>query len=126
MAETEPDNAIPPEPEARWPALLAVVAAALLYATLPQHLSLGPRWLLPAVAGVLTTVAFATHKMAYHAGSIVLGHVLSAVVTIFMLWSVGHLIAGLPTHEESSGVLLRSAAGLWGTNVIVFALWYWR
>src|SRR4029077_220203 len=32
----------------------------------------------------------------------------------------------LPTHRESPLQLLRSGGLLWLTNVIVFALWYWR
>jgi hypothetical protein len=27
---------------------------------------------------------------------------------------------------EPPGILLRSAAILWGTNILVFAIWYWR
>jgi hypothetical protein len=35
-------------------------------------------------------------------------------------------VRGLPAHREAPLQLLRSAGLLWLTNVIVFALWYWR
>jgi uncharacterized membrane protein len=43
-----------------------------------------------------------------------------------MIASVALLIAALPSHKESPTELLISAAALWTTNVLVFALWYWR
>lgn len=117
----------PPEnPESRWPPLIAVVAAGGLYAGLPPYLSVGPRWLLPAVAGALAVAALVAHRAGYHRSNIVLGHVLSAVLTGFLAWSVGLLVAALPGRKEAPVDLLRSAAGLWGTNVLVFGLWYWR
>jgi uncharacterized membrane protein len=36
------------------------------------------------------------------------------------------LIIALPQHTETPIELLSSAACLWATNVLVFALWYWR
>jgi uncharacterized membrane protein len=43
-----------------------------------------------------------------------------------MIASVSLLIAALPAHKESPTALLLSAAFLWFTNILVFALWYWR
>jgi hypothetical protein len=43
-----------------------------------------------------------------------------------MIWSLYLLVAALPSHRESPQDLLRSAAALWITNVLVFASWYWR
>ena len=40
--------------------------------------------------------------------------------------SLALLLRALPLKLEPPGVLLRSAAILWGTNMLVFALWYWR
>ena len=33
---------------------------------------------------------------------------------------------GFASHREAPGALLRAAGSLWVTNVLVFALWYWR
>ena len=35
-------------------------------------------------------------------------------------------MAAVPKHEIDPRTLLRSAVALWVTNVLVFALWYWR
>jgi uncharacterized membrane protein len=43
-----------------------------------------------------------------------------------MAWSLGLLVAYLPSHKQSPADLLRSAAALWVTNILVFAGWYWR
>src|SRR5262249_14374204 len=40
--------------------------------------------------------------------------------------SLVFLIAALPKKLETPEELLVSAASLWITNVLVFALWYWR
>jgi len=32
----------------------------------------------------------------------------------------------LPAHTEAPATLLRSAIVLWVTNILVFAMWYWR
>jgi hypothetical protein len=41
---------------------------------------------------------------------------------------IGHavLVKALPSHQEEPVRLLVSGAELWLTNVLVFALWYWR
>jgi hypothetical protein len=52
--------------------------------------------------------------------------VLTSIVTVDMVWSLGLLLAALPSHKESPLDLLRSASALWITNILVFASWYWR
>ena len=121
---TDPGPANPPEP--RWPALVAVLAAGGLYAALPGYLTVGPRWLLPALAGALALVGVVAYRRGYHVTNIAFGHVQSAVLTGFLLWSLGLLVSALPGHKEPPVAMLRSAAALWGTNILVFALWYWR
>ena len=114
----------PPEP--RWPSLVAVAAVALLYLALPESLVVGPRWLASGliflVAAVLT---FAHHVQWVHTNRI-LGHLLSALLTVLLVWSLVLLVIALPTHKESPEKLLLSAVSLWITNILVFALWYWR
>src|SRR5262245_13619154 len=36
------------------------------------------------------------------------------------------LVYALPARKETPQQLLLSAAALWVTNILVFALWYWR
>lgn len=111
---------------ARWPALIAALAAGGLYAALPDYLSVGPWWLLPLVGGLPAIATAVAHHCGYHRTNVFLGYFVSAVLTCFLFWSVYVLVSALPDRKEPAGALLRSAAALWGTNVLVFALWYWR
>lgn len=112
--------------EARWPALLALVAVGVLNLALPQTLTLGPRWALLAVVGVLLVPTVISHRAGRKDLNRVLGHVVSGVVTLALAGSLGLLLAGLPKKSETPLELAKSAACLWVTNVLVFALWYWR
>jgi hypothetical protein len=114
----------PPEP--RWPAAVAVVAVACSNLALPDVISVGPRWLLLVIVGALLIPTMISNKRGNHQLNHVLGQVVAGVVTIFMVWSLVLLIAALPSHKESPIEMLRSAALLWMTNVLVFASWYWR
>lgn len=113
-------------PEPRWPALVAVLGAGGLYAALPNSLAVGPRWLLLVIVAVLAVPIMIAHRRGNHRLNMVLGHLLSGVLTAFMLWSLALLVAALPARKENPLLLMRSAAALWLTNILVFASWYWR
>src|SRR6185312_11625117 len=46
--------------------------------------------------------------------------------TVALFGSVILLVTALPSNREPPVRLLLSGAALWVTNVLVFALWYWR
>jgi hypothetical protein len=48
-------------PEPRWPAVIAVIAVGGLSVALPPGLTIGPRWLFPAVIGVFLVPTIVTH-----------------------------------------------------------------
>lgn len=112
--------------EPRWPAFVALLAVGCLFLGLPQSLSLGPRWLLLATVFVLLVPIVVSHRVGHYRLNRVLTIVANSVITISMIASLVFLIQGLPKHREPSVSLLLSAAGLWLTNILVFALWYWR
>ena len=112
--------------EPRWPALIAMLADACLYLGLPQRLSVGPRWLLLAIVLFLLVPIIIAHWRGHIRLTRILTLVANGVITAAMIASLAFLIEGLPKHREASEALLRSAAGLWLTNILVFALWYWR
>jgi hypothetical protein len=47
-------------------------------------------------------------------------------VTLALSASIVSLILAMPRRQQPPAELLRSAAVLWITNILVFALWYWR
>jgi hypothetical protein len=93
---------------------------------LPASLSAGPAWMLLVILVVLMVPTVWARYSGVHQLNQVLGYVLNSLVTIDMVWSLGLLVAALPSHKEAPQDLLRSAAELWVTNILVFASWYWR
>lgn len=114
------------KPEPRWQALLAFLAIGGIYLALPSHLIVGPIWLLPALIVVLLVPTVVSHRMGRHSLNYALGVTINGITTLALIGSVFLLVTTLPSHKESPLELLRSGALLWLTNVIVFALWYWR
>jgi hypothetical protein len=114
------------EREPRWTAFVAMLAAGGVYWALPEPLSVGPSWLLAAVILVLMVPIVVTYRHGSHRISRVLTLIATAVITLAMVASLAFMIQGIPHHRDPPQALLRSAAALWITNVLVFALWYWK
>lgn len=114
------------KPEPRWQAVLAFVAVAAIYLALPRSLIVGPTWLLPTLIALLLVPTVLSHRLGRLQLNRLLGFVISSVITLAMIGSVVLLVHALPSQKEPPLQLLFSAALLWLTNVIVFALWYWR
>src|SRR5712691_10554913 len=114
------------KPEPRWQALLAFLAVGAIYLALPRNLIVGPTWLLPTLIAVLLVPTVVSHRTGRRSLNRVLGIIISSVITVALIGSVILLVRALPSHKESPLELLLSGAELWLTNVLVFALWYWR
>ena len=114
------------KPEPRWQALLAFLAIGAIYLALPRTLIVGPVWLLPTMIVVLLVPTVASHRMGRHSLNRALGILINGITTLALIGSVILLVRALPSHRETPLQLLRSGGLLWLTNVIVFALWYWR
>ncbi len=112
--------------EPRWPAFVAILAVGGLYTALPDVLTLGPRWLFPSAVLTLLIPNIVSHHTRRHRLNTLLGFAVDGVLTFGLIISVVLLIAALPTRKETPIALLLSAASLWITNILVFALWYWR
>ena len=67
-----------------------------------------------------------THRMGRHSLNHALGTVINAIITLALVGSVALLVRTLPGQKQTPLPLLLSGAELWITNVLVFALWYWR
>jgi hypothetical protein len=118
----------------RWPALIAILVALLLYVTLPGHLYYGPIWLMPAVEAALVIALLAAHRLEEE------GHQWQRGLTIGLLaamnlGNIGSLLllvhslasaAQVHGHPITALSLMEWSAQIWLTNVIVFGLWYWE
>jgi len=119
-----PDHVDKPEPRAQ--AVLAFLAICTIYLALPRNLVVGPIWLLPTVILLLLVPTVVSHRVGKRSLNRILGFIINGITTSALIGSVVLLVRLLPSHREAPLQLLRSGGLLWLTNVIVFALWYWR
>jgi hypothetical protein len=114
------------KPEPRGQVIAAVLAVCAIYLALPRDLVVGPTWLLPTLIVVLLVPTMVSHRVGKQSLNRALGLVINGIITLALIGSVILLVRTLPSHRASPLILLRSGGLLWLTNVIVFALWYWR
>jgi len=114
------------KPEPRGQAIAAVVAIGGIYLALPRNVVVGPFWLLPTIIVILLVPTVVSHRVGKQSLNRLLGFIINGITTLALIGSVILLIRLLPSHREPPLQLLRSGGLLWLTNVIVFALWYWR
>jgi uncharacterized membrane protein len=101
-------------------------AAACVYLALPEPLSVGPSWLLLAVILVLLVPLAVSYRRGRHDVARILTFTANGVITLAMIASLIFLIRGMAQHRDPATTLLRGASILWLTNIMVFALWYWK
>ena len=107
----------------RWPEALTVLAAAALFATLPNALVPGPgavRYVVPALEVALGVLLVARNRRRASISLIALIGVGNATTLGFLIHQL--LYSGPVTGRT----LLYSAFDIWVTNVIMFALLYWE
>jgi hypothetical protein len=116
---------------AYWPADLCVLVAILLQVGLSHRLTVGPRWLLPALEGFLLIGLAATtpygHIREDHPVRRRVAIGLIAVVNAanaISLYLLAHEL--LNEHISNGRALILSGIAIWLTNVLIFALWYWQ
>jgi len=111
-----------------WEAVVGMLVVGGLYAALPTRLIIGPSWLLLVIEIVLLLPII---------GSLLTGRglplkairplflFLLGILTLTLVLSIILLVATLST-DRYAAYLLRAAALLWASNVLVFGLWYWQ
>ncbi|MEV0406591.1 hypothetical protein [Actinoallomurus sp. NPDC050550] len=119
------------EGEQRLPVTITVVIAIFLQAVLPHRFALQPHYLLPGLEAVLAGGLVAANprrinrqSRALRGMSLVLIGVITVANTYSAIRLVWELVGG--RAGESAGPLLATGTAIWGTNVIVFGLWYWE
>jgi uncharacterized membrane protein len=113
-----------------WPEQLTVMLAIVLTAFVPDELTLGPSWLLPAIESVMLAGLVATtprhgegeHPRRRHLRIGLVG-LLSAgnAISVFLL--ARYLVQ---SHNQNGRSLLLGGIIVWLTAVLLFALWYWE
>src|SRR5690242_3751253 len=113
-----------------WPAQLAIGCAIALHLSLSDKILIGPRWLIPAVEGlllltlVIASPARANRRRWRHQHGLL--WLMLGVVTLTYLTSLGLLVHYLITGGHTGGhALIGSGVVLWVTNVLLFSVIYW-
>jgi hypothetical protein len=114
-----------------WPAQLAVLAALILYLTLPDKLTIGPDWLLPAAEGALLAgLVWASprrHRTQPHPWRRRIAMTLSIFVATVNIVALGLLIHFVIKGGKTGAYeLVLSGAEIWATSVLIFAVIYWE
>jgi uncharacterized membrane protein len=117
--------------ESRWQGSLGVIAALMLQVTLPDHVAVSPRWLLPTIAGLLLVAIVVANPRRINRtsrGLRVGSMVLIAIISGSNAGSAGQLITDLVRGEATGDAarLLLTGGAIWLTNVLTFSLWYWE
>ncbi|HEV2361093.1 MAG TPA: hypothetical protein VGS21_05280 [Acidimicrobiales bacterium] len=121
----------PTEGEHRWQVTLAVAAAIGLQLAVPHGYQLHPDWLIPAIEGavVIGILIRTPGKISRRSAGLRMATLfVIAAMSLANSWSLVLLVHGLVngTKGQTAGPLLLTGAAIWGTNVIVFSLWYWE
>jgi uncharacterized membrane protein len=132
--EHAPGRPYPPPAasEPFWPAQATVLAAIGLQLALPERLTVGPSWLVPALEGVLLAGLVIVNRNQIEdehprRRRVALG--LTAIVTAANIYSLGALTHFLLHSQPKTGEghqLIIAGTLIWLTNFLIFALWYWE
>lgn len=119
----------PEQPEHRWPAISAIVAAVLIYSLLPPSFIPIPHWILPVITTLMAIplVVLNPHHFTQETRwsrwlSIALTSVLVIANQVEVVGIVQELIGG---HAHGPAVLL-VALQVWATDIIAFGVVYWE
>jgi uncharacterized membrane protein len=121
----------PPAPEAFWPVQSAIVGAIVLQLTLPERLTVGPSWLVPALEGLLLvglSLASPKELEREHPRRRAAAIAFTAFVSAANIFSLVALSKALLNHKVPSNghELIISGIVIWLTNFVIFGLWYWE
>ena len=127
-----------------WLARGAIVVIVLLQFGIVNDLTVGPRWLAPALELALliplSVVTAWTQTRTRRAATTAqwnsigrnrqmvrrLAFTLTAICTLMNFGALVRLIVAIVAGHAGSGkAMLLDAANIWATNVVIFALWFW-
>ena len=116
--------------EHRWPAVVALLVALILYGTLPSSFLPELRWVVLGIGVVLLIPLIAINPLRFDRQTtwsrfLSLGQtlILLAANQVALVQLVIQLVSG---SKDDGPTLLLAALQVWVTNVIVYALLYWE
>jgi uncharacterized membrane protein len=116
-------------PEHRWPALIAIVVAVVVYALLPPNVEVIPRWIVPLAAALLLVPLLIVNPGHFTREtpwsrwlSIGFAFGLAIVNQVEVVTIVFQLLQG----SSDASLVLLTALQVWVTDVIAFGLIYWE
>ncbi len=112
--------------EPRWPAFMAIVTVPLLFFALPRHLRYTAEWVPLSLTALLVIPLLINHRMRRHDAVHRLGLAISGIQTLFLMSAVVLMVANITNKNQTALDFLQAAGVLFPTNILVFALWYWR
>jgi uncharacterized membrane protein len=111
-----------------WPGQLATLAALALYLLLPSALTIGPRWPLPLVEGLVLAALVIATRAGRDAG-----RRRGVAIALVLVAAIANLVAlGLLVHYLLAGghargaTLLDGGVIIWVTSLLLFAVLYWE
>lgn len=115
---------------AQWPATLTLLVCIALYVVLPNRLTLGPKWLVPALE-VIPIVSLTFGHPARHPDESRWTRLVTvftvAVINVVNVASIVFLVERLLDGHVSNGrQLVFSAVAVWITNCLTFGIWFWE
>ena len=109
-----------------WPSSLAFLVAGLTYSLVSDRLTVGPPWLILALAIVALAAIYVLRWKRLLAARRMVALGLLVVVTVAVGASAIFLLVSPSVADVSALELLRDGLLLWSSNVLNFALWYWE
>jgi hypothetical protein len=124
-------SADPHPGENRFAASTAIAVMIAAQVALNRELTFQPWWLLPGVECVLLAVLVVVNPSRFVRESTLIrtaSLALIGVASLITAWAAARLVWMIATGHAPSdpAVLLLNGAGVWLTNVVVFALWFWE
>ena len=129
MAAARPAPQVTEKPEHRWPPLVAVVVAVVIYTFLPPSFLGVPRWILPVVATLmaLPLILLNPHHFTRETRwSRWISIALTAVLVCFNQVEVIGIFRELLAGNAHGPTVLLNSAQVWATDIIAFGLAYWE
>jgi Protein of unknown function (DUF1345) len=97
-----------------------------VYALVSARFTVGPPWLMLGVLAAGISVMLILRRRGRHREPRIVALGLMVLVTIAIASSAAFLLAALLYRGAQAQELLVSAALLWLSNLLAFALWYWE